>query len=96
MSRTTLWSDEATGLRAVLVIDDDTLGPAAGGIRTRPYLSADDAVADARRLARAMTLKCAIAGLNAGGGKISRAIKMYGTNDFWELAASGWVAGLSD
>ena len=70
MSRTTLWSDEATGLRAVLVIDDDTLGPAAGGIRTRPYLSADDAVADARRLARAMTLKCAVAGLNAGGGKI--------------------------
>jgi len=30
----------------------------------------------------------ASAGYNAGGGKISRAIKMYGTNDFWELAAS--------
>jgi len=30
----------------------------------------------------------ASAGYNAGGGKVSRAIKMYGSNDFWELAAS--------
>jgi len=30
----------------------------------------------------------ASAAYNAGGGKISRAIKMYGTNDYWELAAS--------
>jgi len=30
----------------------------------------------------------ASAAYNAGGGKVSRAIKMYGTNDFWELAAS--------
>src|SRR5690606_7476849 len=37
--RCTLWSDVDTGLRAVLVIDDLTLGPAAGGIRTRAYPS---------------------------------------------------------
>ena len=30
----------------------------------------------------------ASAAYNAGGGKISRAIKMYGTKDYWELAAS--------
>ena len=28
------------------------------------------------------------AAYNAGGGKISRAIKMYGTQDYWELSAS--------
>lgn len=58
-----------SGLHAFLVIDDTTLGPAAGGIRTRVYSSPDSARADAMRLARAMTLKCALAGLAAGGGK---------------------------
>lgn len=57
------------GLRAFLVIDDTTLGPAAGGIRTRAYATPDAALADARKLARAMTVKCALAGLAAGGGK---------------------------
>ncbi len=62
-------NDKAAGLRGFLVIDDTTLGPAAGGIRTRRYESDDDALADAKQLARAMTLKCSIAGLAAGGGK---------------------------
>lgn len=61
--------DRATGLEAVLVLDDVTLGPAAGGIRTLPYPTLAAAAEDARRLARAMTLKCALAGLDAGGGK---------------------------
>jgi leucine dehydrogenase len=61
--------DRASGLRAAIVIDTTTLGPAAGGVRTRAYASWDDAVADARALARAMTRKCALAGLDAGGGK---------------------------
>ena len=57
------------GLVAFIVLDSQVLGPAAGGVRTLPYPSESDALADARRLARAMTLKCAISGLPAGGGK---------------------------
>ena len=64
------WQDEKSGLRAVLVIDDVTLGPAAGGIRTQPYPSVHDAVLDAAKLAQNMTLKCALAGLDAGGAKV--------------------------
>ena len=61
--------DAASGLRAIIVLDSVALGPAAGGVRTRRYQRLEDAVADARRLARAMTVKCAVAGLDAGGGK---------------------------
>jgi leucine dehydrogenase len=68
--RMLLFSDPGCGLRAVLVIDDVTLGPAAGGIRTRAYPSVRDAARDALGLARAMTLKCSIAGLDAGGAKM--------------------------
>jgi len=62
-------SDPPSGLRAFIVIDDTSLGSAAGGVRTRKYTSAREALSDAALLARAMTLKCAIAGLQAGGGK---------------------------
>jgi len=65
------WHDDAIGLHAALVIDSRALGPAAGGIRTHAYATFAEAVADARRLARAMTLKCALGGLAAGGGKIA-------------------------
>ena len=61
--------DRKSGLLAFVVIDDTSLGPAAGGIRTRAYESEDAALADAHALARAMTYKCALAGLPAGGGK---------------------------
>lgn len=61
--------DGESGLRAFLVMDDVTLGPGCGGIRTQIYPSESDALADAVKLARAMTLKCAIAGLPAGGAK---------------------------
>jgi len=65
-----LFTDRATGLRAVLVIDSTALGPAAGGIRTRSYRSVEAAVRDAAALARAMTIKCALGGVDAGGGKM--------------------------
>jgi leucine dehydrogenase len=61
--------DSRSGLRAFIVIDDTSLGPAAGGIRTRAYADEHEAMADATALARAMTYKCALAGLPAGGGK---------------------------
>ena len=57
------------GLTAYIVLDSTALGPAAGGVRTKAYDDEADAAADACRLARAMTYKCALGGLAAGGGK---------------------------
>lgn len=61
--------DDAAGLRAVIAIDDTTLGPAVGGVRWRAYASTAAAAAECRRLAAAMTLKNAAAELPYGGGK---------------------------
>jgi leucine dehydrogenase len=61
--------DRASGLRAIVAIHDTTLGPAVGGTRMRRYPSLDDAAVDALRLARAMTYKAAMAGLDRGGAK---------------------------
>jgi glutamate dehydrogenase/leucine dehydrogenase len=55
----------AIGLKAVLVIDNVAIGPAIGGVR----MAADVSVEECFRLARAMTLKNAAAGLPHGGGK---------------------------
>ena len=55
----------AIGLRAVLAIDNVACGPSIGGVRMAPDVSAEEAF----RLARAMTLKNAAAGLPHGGGK---------------------------
>lgn len=59
----------ASGLTGWIVLDDLSRGPAAGGVRTRRYASKSAALGDARKLARAMTLKCALADLPAGGAK---------------------------
>lgn len=61
--------DASVGLVAVVCIDSTVLGPADGGVRMLPYPALDDAVADVSALARAMTLKWAIAGEDRGGGK---------------------------
>jgi leucine dehydrogenase len=52
-----------------LAIHDTTLGPAVGGTRMRAYPSPADALADAMRLAEAMTDKWAVLDLPFGGGK---------------------------
>ena len=44
-------------------------GPAAGGIRMKPYDSPEDALRDGMRLSTAMTLKMAICDAPLGGGK---------------------------
>lgn len=61
--------DEATGLRAVIAIHSTALGPALGGTRFHPYPSTASAVSDVLALAKGMTYKNALAGLDLGGGK---------------------------
>src|SRR5699024_2252154 len=61
--------DRASGLKAVIAIHSTTLGPALGGTRFYPYASEADAVEDVRHLARGMTYKNALAGMDLGGGK---------------------------
>lgn len=64
-----LCRDRASRTRAVIAVDDTTLGPALGGVRWVAYPSESAAVAEVRRLARGMTLKNACADIPYGGGK---------------------------
>lgn len=57
--------EPAHGLKAVLVVDNVAAGPSIGGLRMAPDVSTKECA----RLARAMTLKNAAAGLPHGGGK---------------------------
>ena len=61
--------DPAAGYRGIIAIPSTILGPALGGTRFWSYASDEEAVVDALRLARGMTYKNAVAGLNLGGGK---------------------------
>jgi glutamate dehydrogenase (NAD(P)+) len=60
-----LLREPRVGLEAVVVVDNVACGPAIGGVRMAP----DVTVEEVARLARAMTLKNAAAGLAHGGGK---------------------------
>jgi valine dehydrogenase (NAD+) len=64
-----LCQDRASGLKAVIAIHSTALGPALGGTRFYPYASEEEGVADALNLARGMSYKNALAGLDHGGGK---------------------------
>ena len=64
-----LCQDSASGYRGIIAVHSTVLGPALGGTRFWSYASDDEAVVDALRLARGMTYKNAVAGLNLGGGK---------------------------
>lgn len=64
-----LCQDRASGLKAVIAIHSTALGPALGGTRFYPYANEAEAVADALNLARGMSYKNAMAGLDHGGGK---------------------------
>lgn len=54
-----------TALKAIVAVDNVACGPSIGGIRMAPDVSTTESF----RLARAMTLKNAAAGLPHGGGK---------------------------
>ena len=62
-------NDNDTGLEAIIAIHDTTLGPALGGVRMRPFATEEEALVDVLRLARGMTYKAAISGVDLGGGK---------------------------
>ncbi|MFQ5774066.1 MAG: Glu/Leu/Phe/Val dehydrogenase [Kiloniellaceae bacterium] len=57
--------EPGVGLKAIVVVDNVACGPAIGGVR----MASDVSVEECFRLARAMTLKNAAAGLAHGGGK---------------------------
>ena len=61
--------DRSSALTAIVAIDDTSRGPAFGGIRRHAYRDEIDALRDVLRLSRAMTLKCAMARVEGGGGK---------------------------
>jgi glutamate dehydrogenase/leucine dehydrogenase len=60
-----LLRDPDSGTRAAVVVDNTACGPAIGGLRMEP----DVTVTEVARLARAMTLKSAAAGVAHGGAK---------------------------
>lgn len=64
-----LFTDRVSGLEAIIAIHSSRLGPALGGCRYMPYASQQEAFNDALRLARGMSYKAALAGLEHGGGK---------------------------
>ena len=68
--RVELVHDAGSGMQAVIAIHSTVLGPALGGLRVRRYEGGlPEALDDALRLSRAMTLKASAAGLDLGGGK---------------------------
>ncbi|MGW7350414.1 Leu/Phe/Val dehydrogenase [Streptomyces phytohabitans] len=64
-----LCQDRESGLKAVIAVHSTALGPALGGTRFHAYASEEEAVLDALNLARGMSYKNALAGLDHGGGK---------------------------
>lgn len=64
-----MFTDQATGLRAIIAVHNTNLGASLGGCRIYPYAEINDAVTDVLRLSKGMTYKSALAGLPLGGGK---------------------------
>ncbi len=64
-AKVVLIREPRAGLDAIVVVDNVACGPAIGGVRMAPDVTVDEVF----RLARAMTIKNAAAGLPHGGGK---------------------------
>lgn len=63
------FQDKKVGLKGFISIHNTKLGPAIGGTRYMNYASEKEALEEALRLSKAMTYKCALAGVPYGGGK---------------------------
>jgi leucine dehydrogenase len=63
------FTDEKTGLKAIVAVHSTARGPAVGGTRMWNYASAAEALEDVLRLSKGMSYKNAIADLEMGGGK---------------------------
>lgn len=62
-------TEKSTGLDCYIAIHSTELGSALGGARFWKYEKSHDAIEDVLRLAKGMTYKNSLAGLDAGGGK---------------------------
>ena len=62
-------TEESTGLDCYIAIHSTELGPALGGARFWEYKKSHDAIEDVLRLAKGMTYKNSLAGLDLGGAK---------------------------
>ena len=62
-------TEESSGLDCYIAIHSTELGPAFGGARFWKYEKSHDAIEDVLRLAKGMTYKNSLAGLDLGGGK---------------------------
>jgi glutamate dehydrogenase/leucine dehydrogenase len=58
-----------SGMTTMVALHSTEAGPAVGGCRMKTYPQITDAIADVLRLSKAMTLKCAAAGIPHGGAK---------------------------
>jgi glutamate dehydrogenase (NAD(P)+) len=78
------------GLRGTLVVDNTACGPSIGGLRMAPDVSTEECF----RLARAMTLKNAAAGLPHGGGKSVLVGDPHGPREHKEALIRAFAAAL--
>ena len=79
--------DKKTGLDAYIAIHNTKLGPALGGCRYYPYKTSDEQLNDTLRLAKGMTYKNALAGLDLGGGKATVNALPEKSPELWQAFA---------
>ncbi len=64
------WEEAEVGLKAILVINNSTLGPAICSCKMYDYPSTDDAIDDALRIAKFNTYRSALMHRSIGGGSL--------------------------
>ena len=79
--------DTKTGLNSYIAIHNTNLGPALGGCRYHSYKTEDDQLNDTLRLAKGMTYKNALAGLDLGGGKATINALPKKSPELWQAFA---------